>query len=247
MSDKVDIVEISPVKRNKPTAIVGFAGPGFIGNTALMYIVRNKRFPQKAQVKSHLLPPMMLLIEGTPSSVFRIYGDDKNEILFVMSEALITNENAWPIGLKVMEWLGEKGVKEIISIEGLPFGSIGEKRPIFGYSTPQRDLTKYGVQQTTEGGVSGLNAVMLDESMKQGVSWVTLFVPTAQAQAIDYGGVAAVIEVLNKMFKLGVDKSPLEKSDEMRRQMLERAAKGEPKGFFSSLRRRIPDSGTPSV
>jgi hypothetical protein len=30
MSDKVDIVEISPVKKNKPTAITGFAGPGYI-------------------------------------------------------------------------------------------------------------------------------------------------------------------------------------------------------------------------
>ncbi len=247
MSDKVDIVEISPVKKNKPTAIIGFAGPGYIGNTALMYIVRNKKFPQKAQVKSHLLPPMMLLIEGTPSPVFRIYADDKDEILFVMSEAMITNENAWPIGIKVMEWLGEKGVKEIISLEGLPFGSIGEKRPIFGYSTPQRDLAKYGVQPTTEGGISGLNAVMLDESMRRGVSWVSIFVPTSQPQTIDYGAIADVIGVLNKMFKLGVDTGPLQKGEEMRRQMLEKVAKGGQKGFLSSLRRRIPDSGTPSV
>jgi predicted ATP-grasp superfamily ATP-dependent carboligase len=247
MSEKVDIVEVSPVKKNKPTAIVGFAGPGYIGNTALMYIVRNKRFPQKAHVKSHLIPPTMLLIEGIPSSVFRIYGDDKDEVLFVMSEALITTENAWPIGLKVMDWLREKGVKEIVSIEGLPIGPVGEKRPIFGYSTSRKELAKYGVKPTTEGGVSGLNAVMLDESMNRGVSWVTLFVPTALTQTIDYGGTAAVIEVLNKMFKFGVDTGPLQKGEEMRRKMLERAAKGEQKGFLSSLRRRTPDSGTPSA
>lgn len=247
MSDKVDIVEVSPVKKNKPTVIIGFTGPGYIGNTALMYVVRIKGFTQRAHVKSHLIPPMMLLIGGTPTPVFRIYGDDKDELLFVMSEALIAPENAWAIGLKVMEWLKEKGVRKIISIEGMPFGPVGDKRPIFGYSTPKTNLTKYGVQPTVEGGVSGINAVMLEESMNEGISWVTLFVPTAQAQTIDYGGAAAAIEVLNKMFKLGVDTAPLKKSDDIRRQMMERAAKGGQKGFLDSLRRRLPDSGTPSV
>jgi len=79
MSDKVDIIEVSPVRKNKPTAILGFTGPGFIGSTALMYMVRTKGFTQRAQVKSHLIPPMMLLIGGTPTPVFRIYGDDKDE------------------------------------------------------------------------------------------------------------------------------------------------------------------------
>jgi uncharacterized protein len=247
MSDKVDIIEVSPVRKNKPTAILGFTGPGFIGSTALMYMVRTKGFTQRAQVKSHLIPPMLLLIGGTPTPVFRIYGDDKDEILFVMSEALIAPENTWTIGKKVMEWLDEKGVKEIVSIEGMPFGHVTDKRPIFGYSTPQTNLTKYGVQPTVEGGISGINAVMLEESLSRGISWVTLFIPTSQAQSIDYGGAAGAIEVLNKMFKLGVDTAPLKKSDDFRRQMMERAAKGEQKGFLNSLKRRLPDSGTPSV
>ena len=247
MSEKVDIIEVSPVKRNKPTVITGFTGPGFIGNTALMYIVRNKGFPQKAQVRSQLIPPMMLLIGGVPTPVFRIYGDDKDEILFVMSEALIAAESSWPIGLKVMEWLVEKRVREIVSIEGMPFSHAADKRPVFGYSNPQRDLLKHGVQPTVEGGVSGINAVMLEEAMKKGISWVTLFVPTTQAQTVDYGGAAAVIEVLNNIFKLGVDVEPLKRSEEIRRKMLERAAKGEQRGILGSLRRRLPDSGTPSV
>ena len=247
MSDKVEVVEVSPVKKNKPTVILGFTGPGYIGNTALMYVVRTKGFAQRAHVKSHLIPPMMLLIGGTPTPVFRIYGDDKDELLFVMSEALIAPENAWAIGLKVMEWLKEKGVREIVSIEGMPFGPVGDKRPIFGYSTPKANLTKYGIQPTVEGGVSGINAVMLEESINKEISWVTLFVPTAQTQTIDYGGAATVIEVLNKMFKLGIDTAPLKKSDDIRRQVMERAAKGEQKGLLDSLRRRLPDSGTPSV
>jgi len=46
--DVVEIVETLPVKKGVPAVIFGFAGPGFIGNTAVMYVVRNKGFRQRA-------------------------------------------------------------------------------------------------------------------------------------------------------------------------------------------------------
>jgi predicted ATP-grasp superfamily ATP-dependent carboligase len=247
MSDRVDIVEIIPVKKGNPTVVTGFTGPGFIGNTALMYLVRQKGYEQKVQLKSQLIPPMILLIQGVPTHVFRIYANNDDSVLFVLSEALIGPEYSWSIGLKLMKWLIDKGVKEIISIEGMPFGAFGDSRPIFGYSNPQRSLTSYGIQSTSEGGISGINAVMLEESLKNRISWVSLFVPTDQAQTIDYGGSAAIIEVLNKMFKLGVDPEVLKKSDDIRRQMMQRSRNAKQKsGFFDSLRRRRNNSGIAS-
>ena len=242
MSSKVDIVEISPVKKSSPIVVTGFSGPGFIGNTALLYVARQKGFVQRAQLKSQLIPPMFLLIEGKPTPVFRIYGDNKNEILFVVSDALINAENAWPIGIKLMEWLRGKGVKEIISIEGMPFATPEGERPIFGYSLSGRDFSKAGVRPTSEGGISGLNAVLLDEAMKHNVSWTTLLVPTGLIQAIDYVGVADLIEALNGMLKLGVDTSPLRQSDSLRRKAIERTKGKEQKGLFGGFRRRRPDS-----
>ena len=244
MSSRVDIVEISPVKKNSPIVVTGFTGPGFIGNTALLYIARKKGFTQRAQVKSHLIPPMMLLIEGKPTPVFRIYGDQKNEILLVVSEALINAENAWPIGIKLMEWLRGKGVKEIISIEGMPYATPEGERPIFGFSTSGRDFSQDGIRPTSEGGISGLNAVLLDEAMKHNVPWTTLLVPTGLSQTIDYGGAADLIEALNRMLKLGVDTSPLRQSDDFRRKAMERARGGEQRGLLGGFRRRRPNSGS---
>jgi predicted ATP-grasp superfamily ATP-dependent carboligase len=242
MSSTVEIVEISTVKLNKPTVVTGFTGPGFIGNTALMYIVKQKKFPQVAQVKSHLLPPMMLLIEGKPIPVFRIYSDEKNETLFVISEALITAENAWPIGINLMEWLREKGMEEIIFTEGMPFMTPEGERPIFGFNSEGDDLSPFGVRPTTEGGISGLNAVLLEEALKHNLSWTALLVPTGQAQTIDYGGAADLIEVLNLKFKFDVDTSLLKQSDDFRRRAMERVRGREQKGFLGGLRRRRPDS-----
>ena len=242
MSSRVDIVEISPVKNSQPIVITGFTGPGFIGNTALLYIARQKGFIQRAQVKSHLIPPMMLLIEGVPTPVFRIYGDKNNETLLVISEALINPENAWPIGIKLMEWLRGKGVKEIISIEGMPFGTPEGERPIFGFSSSGRDFSQVDIRPTNDGGISGLNAVLLEEALKYKVPWTTLLVPTGQAQTIDYGGAADLIEALNRMFKFGVDTSLLRQSEGFRKKAMERARGGEQRGILGCFRKRRPDS-----
>ena len=87
---------------------------------------------------------------------------------------------------------------------------------------------------------------MLEECLRYGLSWTSLFVPTSLVSVIDYGGSAAVIDVLNKMFKLGVDVTPLEQRDEMVRRMVERHGKtrargllGTLRGYLESLRRRI--------
>ncbi len=238
MSSRVDIVEISPVKKGSPIVVTGFTGPGFIGNTALLYIARQVGFTLRAHVKSHLIPPMFLLIEGKPTPVFRIYGDQKNEILLVVSEAIVNAENAWPIGIKLMEWLRGKGVKEIISIEGMPFATPEGERPIFGFSTTGRDFNEVGVRPTNEGGISGLNAVLLDEALKHNVPWTTLLVPTGLSQTIDYGGAADLIEALNRMLKIGVDTSSLRQSDDNWRKAMEKAKGGEQKGILGGFRRR---------
>jgi predicted ATP-grasp superfamily ATP-dependent carboligase len=240
MSKSVDVVEVNPIKKNKPSVVLGFSGAGFVGNTAGMYISRSKGYKMLAYLKSHLIPPMMLLIDGEPTHPFRIYGDEKNELLFVVSAVMIELENAWPIGLKLMEWLRDLGCREFVSIEGMPFTIPAEERPIFGFTIPERNLAPYGVRPINEGGVSGVSAVMLEEAIKHRIPWVTILVPTPITAAIDYGGASSAVEVLNKMYKLGVDPSPLQRSEEMIRQRVEMSRREQPRGFLDSFRRRRP-------
>jgi len=234
----VEIVETLPIEKGKSTVITGFAGPGFIGGTTVMYVVRNKNFVQRAHVRSQLIPPMILLIEGRPIQGFRIYSHDKEDLIFITNATLMATENSWPLGQKLMEWLIGKGASSFISIEALPFGAPQTERTVLGFSTHRKDLDQFGVQPAMEASVSGISACMLEECMRRNLSWTSLFVPTSLVSAVDYGGAAAAIEVLNKMFKLGVDTAPLKQSDEMMRQMLKRRIKGERRGFLDSLRRR---------
>jgi predicted ATP-grasp superfamily ATP-dependent carboligase len=242
LSESFDIIEVSPIKRNKPSVITGFAGAGFVGNTALSHIIRAKGYKLKSQLRSHLIPAMILLEDGRPVYPFRIYGDEKGELLFVTSAVLITPENAWTIGLKLVEYLKKFGVGEYVAVEGMPLGITMETRPVYGFTVPERDLSQYGVSTIRDAGVSGLNAVMLEEALKQRLPWTALLIPTPFASAIDYGAAIPIVKVLDKMFELGVDVEDLERRVEMIRKTTGRGRRGG--GFLGSLFGRRPsDSG----
>jgi predicted ATP-grasp superfamily ATP-dependent carboligase len=138
-----------------------------------------------------------------------------------------------------MEWLLVQGVKEFLTIEPMVINTALREIPVYGFSVPSRDLTEYGVKPLTEGGVSGLNAVLFEEAFERHIPWTTFVVPTRLASYVDYVGAAAIIEVLNRMFKLGVDVSLLTRSDEIRQQLTEQMRpREERRGFLDSLRRR---------
>lgn len=235
--DVVEIVETLPVKKGVPAVIFGFAGPGFIGNTAVMYVVRNKGFRQRAHLRSNLVPPMMLVLDGRPEHSMRIYSSEKEDVLLAASELMFTTKDTWRVGERLMDWLVSKGVKDYISIEGMPFASPTKERTVLGFST-EGDPSKHGVQTIKEGAVTGLNACLLELCMSRKLPWTSLLVPTNLLSAVDYGGTAAAIEVLNRMFKFGMDAEPLKQRDEMLRQAFEKQAKSKPSGFLGSLGRR---------
>jgi len=240
MTEKdVEIVETLPIKKGRYTAIVGFGGPGFVGSTAVMNLAHGMNLKQSAYMKSQLVPPMMIIIDGRPRHAFRIYVEEEKKLILVTSEMLLTTENAWPIGRELINWLLDKGAKTYISIEGMPFGALPSERQILGFSTNKKDIVRFDVQPTEEGAVSGLNACLLEESLKRGLSYTVLFVPTDLISAIDYGGVAAVIEVLNQTYQLGVDVTLLRQRDDIVRRVTTRGIKGEPRSLLDALRRRL--------
>jgi len=236
LSENVEIVEISSIKGTEPRVVAGFAGVGLVGHTAVSHIVREKGFKVKAIVRSNLIPPMIVLTDGKPSPSFAVYGDDADETLFAVSNVMISPENTWTVGLRLMEWFRKMGAREIVTVEGMPQAVPQGKRPVYGFGVPERDLSGYGVHTIKEGAASGLNAVLMEEAINGGVPFMNLLVPTSLASALDLWGSLSVAEVLNRMCDLDVDVSSLEAKAEMFRPRFQKG--NETKGIFGFLRKR---------
>jgi predicted ATP-grasp superfamily ATP-dependent carboligase len=86
------VIDITSFKKGEYKAILGFAGAGFVGNTSVMFAARSKGYKLVAKVKSFDIPPMILLIDGNPTSSFRIYVDEVDGLLFAVTETLVPAE-----------------------------------------------------------------------------------------------------------------------------------------------------------
>jgi predicted ATP-grasp superfamily ATP-dependent carboligase len=203
----IEIVELAEVPERKRVAVTGFAGAGSIGNTALMHMVRSGGYRQVAYVRGDAMPPLMILIRGEPRHGFRVYTDTEDRHLLLVTEAMLSTESAWAVGRELMKWLREKGLEEIIALEGFPFAQSGGR--IYGFTTGSRDLEGVGVQTLPEGAIPGVNASLLGEAVRLGVDWTTVFVPTRVIGGVDYRGAADAVQVLNKMLGLDVDTGQL--------------------------------------
>ena len=201
----IEIVELSEIPIKKRTVVTGFAGAGFIGSTALMYAARAKGYRQVGHLRGDAMPPMMILVEGRPAYSFRIYTDAPDDHMFLVTESMLQGDSAWAIGRTLMGWLKKKGLKEIVSLEGFPFAQKG----VYGFTTGGKNLLGLGVQPIMDGAISGVNASLMDEAIRGGVEWTTIFVPTRLISSVDYQGTVDAIQVLNTMLGLDVDPEQL--------------------------------------
>ncbi len=214
----VDIIEHTPLKKGDYKVVLGFAGAGFIGNTAAMFSARSKGFKLVAHLRSSYVPPMTLIIEGNPTPSFRIYLDEAGGLLFVITESLIPGEGCYAISKELMSWLRGKGAKEIYILDGLPFSAASSDIKVLGYSN-KIDLNKQGIQSIREGALQGLNSCIMEECLEKGIPFAYLFIPTNKLTNVDYGGSADAVDVLNKLFKLGIDVSPLRGGEDAQRRL----------------------------
>jgi predicted ATP-grasp superfamily ATP-dependent carboligase len=156
------------------------------------------------------MSPLMILAEGRPTHSFRVYTDAPDDHMFLVTESMVQGDHAWAIGRTLMRWLKEKGLKEMVSLEGFPFAQKG----VYGFTTGARNLQAVGVQPISDGTVSGINAALLDEAIRGGVEWTTIFVPTRLISGVDYQGAVDAVQALNTMLGLDVDTEQLRRTSE---------------------------------
>lgn len=163
---------------------------------------------------------MTLIANGSPMPSFRIYLDEPGGILLVITESLIPADGCWPIALALLKWLREHGAREIYALDGLPFSATSPEIKVLGYGN-KIDIGKLGIPPIREGALSGLDSCLLEECTEKGVPFANLFIPTNKLTSIDYGGAADAVDTLNRLFKFGVDPSPLRLNEDAQRRAAE--------------------------
>ena len=210
-----DLVEIKPKKElniyskplpvNDTAVLMGFPGSGLVGTIALQYMVDQLEFELIGTMTSKFFPPLAMMNKGVINDPVRIYI--KKEVVAVVADIPIHPMICYEIATGLLDWLAPFKPKEVLTIAGI-ITNEPEKR-VFGVATTNEALPR--IQEHTLilpiGSISGIASSILTECKIRGIPGYGLLGETVNAP--DPRSSAATIEVLNKMYNLGLDTKPL--------------------------------------
>ncbi len=184
---------------------MGFPGSGLVGTIALQYMVEQLEFELIGTMTSKFFPPLAMMNKGVINDPVRIYT--KNDIAAVVADIPIHPMICYEIANGLLDWLEPFKPKEVLTIAGI-ITNEPEKR-VFGVATTADALKR--VQEYTQvlpiGSISGIASSILTECKIRGIPAYGLLGETVNAPVPRSS--AATIEVLNKMYNLGLDTKPL--------------------------------------
>jgi uncharacterized protein len=203
---KKDINVISkPLPMNGASVLIGFPGSGLVGTIALQYMVDQLEFEQIGTMTSKFFPPLAMMNKGVINDPVRIYI--KNDIAAIVADIPIHPMICYETSRDIIDWLEQFKPKEVVTIAGI-ITNEPEKR-VFGVATTTDALTR--IQEHALilpiGSISGIASSLLTECKARGIPGYGLLGETVNAP--DPRSSAATIEVLNKMYNLGLDVKPL--------------------------------------
>ncbi|MFX0068574.1 MAG: proteasome assembly chaperone family protein [Promethearchaeota archaeon] len=237
--DLVEIVETKKIKFNRPLVIAGFAGQGLVGSIALSYIIDNLKLSEIAYVRSRLLPPATIFIDGLLRYPFRVYSNEEGTLLAIISEISPPVEGFYDIAHSLMSWIEKMDVEEVVVLSGLVVREDPDPKLIFAAAEPEvlDKLKKHRIPVLARGLITGIAATILNECITRKLTGICLLSPTTSKPNPEAS--ATLIRALNKIYSLGIDLTPLIKEIQLikkkQRELAEHAKKMSERDRISSI------------
>jgi predicted ATP-grasp superfamily ATP-dependent carboligase len=202
----VTVVETVPVDGVK-YCLIGVPDVGLVNTIALGYIIRAKQMGDVGYLESDAFPPVIVVHDGTPKPIFRLYRTD--DVVAVFSEIPIDARLITPVARAIVAWAKAKRVELVVAASGIgvPNRLEIDVPEVYGVgSTPAvtARLTTAGIPLLEEGFVTGLHAVVMQESVKQGVPSLLLLTQSHLTYP-DPEAAAYATTSLNDLLELKVD------------------------------------------
>lgn len=240
---EVNIVETEKAELKEPLVILGFAGAGLVGGIAVSHIIDQLKMKKIAHVQSRYMPPAVVFMDGQLRHPFRIYSNDEGKLCGIICEIPLRSDGLYQIASSLLDWVDEKGVKELVVLEGIPVRGIPKKRKAFCAAEPEKrkECEEKGVKMISAGIISGIVGTILNECLTRKITGVAFLAP-AVAFMPDPEGAAVLIDTLNNVYDLKVETEPLLKKAEEIKQKLKEVAKRHRRMRKAEEKRGVPEN-----
>ncbi len=227
MSEDVRIYELKRTDLKGATVIDGFPSVGLVSSITANYLINTLKLDQIGIMDSMYFPTVSLIRDGLPQNPVRIYAsqkvgdadDSRDQIVVFISEFQPPPNLVKPIASTLLDWAEDQKCKMVVSPEGLVIDRESEGEPaenedvpVYGVASTAKAtkiLKDSGVTEFTEGVITGVAGVLLNEGKRRDFSVATILAE-AHPDYPDARAAAQIIETIDKvLLHISLDAQPL--------------------------------------
>ncbi len=191
--------------------IEGLPGAGLVGPMANSYIIESLKMEYIGYVYSDEFPPITAIHDNMPMFPVRLYRDEKNKLVLLISEFTIPTNLIYQLAEEIMDFVRKYNIKRIISIGGIP-SQKPKNEAYFIASNMElaKEIEKLGISPIQEGVVAGVSAILIANGSEYNMPVIDLLVDV-NPSIMDPKYAEIAIITLNKIMNLNINTDELEK------------------------------------
>jgi uncharacterized protein len=203
--------------------VCGLPGSGYVGKLAADHLVTIFRLKKVAEYTSETFPPQANVGEegvAEPVKGELYFGTGRKGdglMVFTADAQPATSEGEYSLSDAVVKFAKKCGVKKVYTLAAYITGSFSATPKVYGAATSKvmlDALAEGGATVMKEGGISGMNGLLIGIASLRGLQGACLLGETS-GYVVDAGASKQVLEVLAKLTGTAIDTSKLrEKAEE---------------------------------
>lgn len=216
---RVIIEKVAEVPKGANGVLVcGLPGSGYVGKLAADHLVSTFNLKRVAEYTGEAFPPQVNV--GEDGTVEEARGElffGKGLMVFTADYQPTTSEGEYELSDAVVKFARKCGVRRVYTLAAYITGAFSQTPKVYGTATSKAmldALSEGGAVLMKEGGISGMNGLIIGVAALRGLEGACLLGETS-GYVVDAGASKSVLEVLSKMTGIAMDTSKLkEKAEE---------------------------------
>jgi hypothetical protein len=205
-----------PTPQN-PILVCGLPGSGYVGKLGVDHLIEYFKAQKVAEFYSPSFPPHVIVNEDGQVRPIRgeLYhartGGANDLLIFTADAQPATSKGEYELSDAVLRVARAYGVKALYSLAAYITGEFSREPRVFGTATSSASLAKLGgegIQVMNEGGITGMNGIVIGLAALNQMEGVCLLGETS-GYLIDAGAASAVLVALSRLLGVKIDLSTL--------------------------------------
>ncbi len=200
-------------KVKSPILVCGLPGSGYVGKLAVDQLIESFKGELFEEFYSGSFPPHANVDDqGVGRSIrgelYHCETGQRNDLLIFTADAQpTTSEGEYELSEVVLRAAMRRGATAVFSLAAYITGAFTAEQRVFGAATSQEllsELTENGVRAMREGGISGMNGIIIATAGLLGLDGACLLGETS-GYLVDPVASQVVLEALSRVLKLNID------------------------------------------